>query len=158
MTLIIFILSLPFLMYSIPWSLALLASLCFKRKNLESSLVPICLYSSMHSINYNFLLIFPLNISQICPLLPTFTTVSLIAQQHEFNTTAEYILFFLLIFIGVWLLYNVVLASTAQQNESAVHIQISPPFGLPSHLAYHSALGRVPCAVQYVPISCLFYT
>ena len=32
------------------------------------------------------------------------------------------------------------------------------PFGLPSHLGYHSALGRVPCAVQYVPISCLFYT
>ena len=30
--------------------------------------------------------------------------------------------------IGVWLLYNVTLASTAQQNESAIHIQITPPF------------------------------
>ena len=38
-------------------------------------------------------------------------------------------LFFLKInFIGVLLLYNVVLAFTAQQNESAIHIQISPPF------------------------------
>ena len=27
----------------------------------------------------------------------------------------------------VWLLYNVVLASIAQQNESAIHTQISPP-------------------------------
>ena len=27
-------------------------------------------------------------------------------------------------------------------------------FGLPSHLGYHSALGRVPCAIQYVPIGC----
>ena len=65
---------------------------------------------------------------------------------------------FLLIFIGVWLLYNVVLASTAQQNESAIHIQIYPPFWIPSHLGYHSVLGKVPCALQYVPISYLFYT
>ena len=32
------------------------------------------------------------------------------------------------------------------------------PFGLPSHLGHPSALGRVPCSIQYVPISCLFYT
>ena len=34
--------------------------------------------------------------------------------------------FFFSISIGVWLLYNVVLVSSAQQNESAIHI--SPPF------------------------------
>ena len=39
-----------------------------------------------------------------------------------------FFLFFKLIFTGVWLLYNVVLASTEQQNESAIHIQVSPPF------------------------------
>ena len=32
------------------------------------------------------------------------------------------------------------------------------PFGLRSHLGYHSALGRAPCAIQNVPISCVFYT
>ena len=32
------------------------------------------------------------------------------------------------------------------------------PFGLPSHSGHHSALSRVPCAVQYVLISYLFYT
>ena len=39
--------------------------------------------------------------------------------------------FLKLTFIGVWLLYTVVLASTAQQNESTIHIQISPPFWTP---------------------------
>ena len=47
------------------------------------------------------------------------------------------ILLFLLIFIGVWLAYDVVLASTAPQNELAICIQICPliwtslPFRLP---------------------------
>ena len=50
-----------------------------------------------------------------------------------YRVNAQYIFipfwcFFKLIFFGVWLLYNVVLASTAQQNESAIHIQISPHF------------------------------
>ena len=50
---------------------------------------------------------------------------------HLINNTWNLFLnmwLFFKIFIGVWLLYNVVLASTAQQNESAIHIQISPPF------------------------------
>ena len=41
---------------------------------------------------------------------------------------------------------------------SHTHTDIPFPFRLPSHLGYHNALGRVPCAIQYVPISCLFYT
>ena len=45
-----------------------------------------------------------------------------------------------------------------QQNESAVHIHISPVFGFPSHLGHHSALSRVARAIQYVLISCLFYS
>ena len=44
------------------------------------------------------------------------------------------------------MLYNVVLASTAQQNESAIHIQISPPFWTSLPLGYHSVLGRDTCA------------
>ena len=48
--------------------------------------------------------------------------------------------------------------STVQQNESAIHIHIPLFFGFPSHLGHHSTLSRVPCAIQYVLISCLFYT
>ena len=67
-------------------------------------------------------------------------------------------LFLKLIFIGVWLLYNVVLASLHDKMNQPYTYRYPLPFGLPSHLGYHSALGRVPCAVQCVPISCLFYT
>ena len=55
---------------------------------------------------------------------------------------------FKLTFIGVQLLYNVVLVSTVQQSELTIHIHISPLFGFPFHLGHHRALSRVPCAVQ----------
>ena len=48
--------------------------------------------------------------------------------------------------------------STVQQNESLIHIHISPFFGFPSHLGHHITLSRGPCAIQYVLIRCLFYT
>ena len=51
--------------------------------------------------------------------------------------------FFKSIFIGLQLLYNVVLVSTTQQRESAIHIY-PLPFGLPSHSDHHRALSRVP--------------
>ena len=35
--------------------------------------------------------------------------------------------------------------------------RVSSPFGLSSHSDHHSALSRVPCAIQYVLISYLFY-
>ena len=44
-----------------------------------------------------------------------------------------------------------------QQNESALHVHVFPPFGHPSHSCLHSALRRGPCAKQYVLISYLFY-
>ena len=53
--------------------------------------------------------------------------------------------------MGVQLLYNLVLVSAVQQNESATGIHISP-------LCHHRALSRVPCAVQQVLIGYLFYT
>ena len=59
-----------------------------------------------------------------------------------------FIIFFKLIFIGVELLYNIVLVSTVQQSESAIRIHISPLFGFPSHLGHHGALSRVPCAIR----------
>ena len=53
-------------------------------------------------------------------------TIQLIVYDCIVMLLCFYFRFFKLIFIGVWLLYNVVLASTAQQNESAIHTQISP--------------------------------
>ena len=61
-------------------------------------------------------------------------------------------------FIVVQFLFNVVLVSTVQQSESAINIHISPLFGFPSHLIHHRTLSRVPCAIQQVLISYLFYT
>ena len=58
---------------------------------------------------------------------------------------------------GKQLLYNV-LASAVHQSESAVHMYVCLPFGLPSHIGHLSALSRVPCGVHQVLISYLFYT
>ena len=41
---------------------------------------------------------------------------------------------------------------TVQQNESAIRIIYPFPFGFPSHSGHHSAVSRVPCAIQYVLI------
>ena len=54
--------------------------------------------------------------------------------------------------------YNVMLVSTVQQSESAIHTHVLCLFGFPSHSGHHSVLSRVPCAIQYVLISYLFYT
>ena len=44
--------------------------------------------------------------------------------------------------------------SAVQQNESAMRIHVFPSFfGFPSLLGHHRALSRVPCAIQWVPIS-----
>ena len=40
------------------------------------------------------------------------------------------------------------LVSTIQQGESAIHIQISPILGFLSNVGHHRALNRVPCAIQ----------
>ena len=49
------------------------------------------------------------------------------------------------------------LVSTALQNESYIYIYIPSFFGFPFHAGQHSELSRVPCAIQYVLISYLFY-
>ena len=57
----------------------------------------------------------------------------------------------------VFLLYSVVSVSAVQQSESAIHILYPLFFGFPSHLGHPRALNRVPCAVQEVLSSYLFY-
>ena len=51
-------------------------------------------------------------------------------------------LFLKLIFVGVDLLYSVVLVSAVQQSGSAIHIHISP--------LWSSFPFRVPCAIQWL--------
>ena len=66
--------------------------------------------------------------------------------------------FFLLIFIGVQLIYNVVLVSGVQQKVTQLYIYMYPLFfRFFSHIGHYRILGRVPCAVQQVLISYLFY-
>ena len=55
--------------------------------------------------------------------------------------------FLKLIFIGVQLLYNIVLVSTVQQN-----IHITPPFWLSSHSGHPTAISRPLSAIRYVLI------
>ena len=66
-----------------------------------------------------------------------------------------FLFFFLKCFIGLELLYHVVLVSSVQ-SESAVCIHASPLFLFLSHLGHPKALSRVPCAMQSVPMSHLF--
>ena len=54
----------------------------------------------------------------------------------------------LFIFIGVWLVNNVVIVSSGQQSDSAIciHVFISPK--LPSHPSCHITLSKFPWAIQ----------
>ena len=56
--------------------------------------------------------------------------------------------FFIIIFIGVELLYNVVLVSAVQQSESAIYAHISPLLWISFPFGHHRALSQVPCARQ----------
>ena len=61
-------------------------------------------------------------------------------------------------FIGVLLLYYTGFVSAVQQSESAIHMYTPLFLGFPSHLGRHRTLSRVPCALQLVLTSYLFYT
>ena len=56
--------------------------------------------------------------------------------------------FFKLIFLGVLLLYNVMLVSAEQQSESAICVYIHLFSGFPFHLGHHRARSSVPCTIQ----------
>ena len=64
------------------------------------------------------------------------------------NCLFSFTLFFKLIFLGVLLLYNVMLVSAEQQSESAICVYIHLFSGFPFHLGHHRARSRVPCAIQ----------
>ena len=68
---------------------------------------------------------------------------------------AKAYIFLKIIFIGVQLLYNIVLFSAAQQSESAICLHIPLFFGFPSRLGHHRALSKVP--VLYSRFSLVIY-
>lgn len=86
---------------------------------------------------------FPPHISPLQQdLCPTLILTRLCVCLHLIVWTRE--LFFKLIFIGVWLLYNVGSPSTVQ-----LYVYIYFLFlGFPSHLGQYRGLIRVPCAIQ----------
>ena len=62
-------------------------------------------------------------------------------QENSLAVPGEGVMLFPSLFIEVYLLYNVVLAS-------AIHLYIPFFLGFPSHLGHHRALSRVPCSIQ----------
>ena len=68
--------------------------------------------------------------------------------------------FFILLFIGTWLLYNILLVSAVPWSESAIHIHLSPPSWPFSHpppsypLGHHRAPSWTPYAIHQFPTSC----
>ena len=68
------------------------------------------------------------------------------------------IIFILLVFIyiGVELIYNVVLGSGVQQSGSIIYIY-TYTYLFFSFIGYYRILSRVPCAIQWVLADDLFY-
>ena len=64
------------------------------------------------------------------------------------RSALTFLSFFFSIFIGVQLLYNVLLVSYVQRSELVTHTYILSFFGFPSHLCHHRALSRVPCTIE----------
>ena len=60
-------------------------------------------------------------------------------------------------FIGVLFVYSVTLISTVQQGESVLHVANSF-LDCFSHIGHYVVLSRVPCAIQEILVSCVFYT
>ena len=75
----------------------------------------------------------------IIPLL-----VRSFTNYFSYSIGCVFLLIFKLIFVGVQLLYHVVLVSAVQQSESALLYIYPLIFGFLSHLGHHIALSRVP--------------
>ena len=76
-------------------------------------------------------------------------------RSHKVSNSAQFFLpfdFLKIIFIGVQLIYNVVLAS-AVAEQLVVHIHIATLFRFLSHTGHYRVLNRVACAIQQVIIS-----
>ena len=70
-----------------------------------------------------------------------------LSKIYKCNILFFCFLFFKLIFIRVQLFYNVVLVSTVQQSESAIHIHISSPFWI--SLPFRSPQSTEQSSLRY---------
>ena len=87
-----------------------------------------------------------------------YVTFSSISPWPEITFNLCFLPFFKSIFIGIQLIYSVVLASVIQQCESVIHIYAYfHSFRFFSHIGHYGVLIKVPCAIQQVLISYLFY-
>ena len=95
------------------------------------------------------------------PSLWGFSSLSCICGFLPLPLSWDTLSFFKKFFIGRSLLYNIVLVSAIQQQESATGIHMSPPSWtshLPHPLGCHGALGWTPCVTEQMPTGCLFHT
>ena len=65
--------------------------------------------------------------------------------------------FFFWSFIEVELIYKAVIICAVQQSDPVIHIHIIHSLWFFSHIDYHRILGRVPCAIQQVPVGQSFH-
>ena len=107
---------------------------------------PLVVYMSIHSVNHT-------SVHSRMALVPALKGFKTIRRDKHWHTPGRgqlhpYNSFLKFIFIGVSLLYNIVLVAAVQQSRSAVCIHISPPFGFPSHLGQdRRALIRLSWAI-----------
>ena len=92
------------------------------------------------------------DITDICPGSYCWKHHQCCFRKLEMAFFFSFIFYF---FIGVQLLYNVVLVSTVQQSASAICIHIFPLFWISFPF---KLLQNIPCAIQQALISHLFYT
>ena len=86
--------------------------------------------------------------------LPTY----LLSKRKCLENSHGFLSFSKLIFVGIYLLYNIVLVSAVQQNVSAIHLHTQPtPFWISFPFRSPCALSRVPWVIQQVLLSYLFY-
>ena len=84
---------------------------------------------------------------------PLCCNAQVLVQKYTEGCQSEHT-FFSLIFIGVQLVYNVVLVFSAQQSESVIHIQISTNFQIlfpyqPSQSVEYSSLCYTAVSISY---------
>ena len=98
-------------------------------------------------------------------VLKSQSCILLITKQFPIENIFTSDIYFLKFLIGRQLVYNLLLASTIQQHESAICIHMSPPSWKslspsppPILLDCHRAPGWASCPLQQPPMSCLFHT
>jgi len=87
-------------------------------------------------------------------VLPMFSSRSFIVSGLTFRSLidfefifAYYFYFFIIIFIGVLLIYKVMLVSAIQKSESVKHTYIHSLKFFPN-IGHYRVLSRIPCAIQ----------